>query len=156
MKLSQYILLPREERIAHIDLGVECKLGTLGRRQRGGLIPLFTLLGVEDDISSWVSSRIHVCHLCSCGRRRGQCGEVKHIYIGTARENQYDLPPQFRQNRHTAMQAAREKKPWHKAFDIFLQDIKVDSDLLLLPSRKLADMYGVSHAAIQRWKKLQS
>lgn len=152
MKLSEYVLKTREERTAHIDLTTECELGTLYGRSRGGNDKLYGLIGVEDDIENWTSERIHICHLCDCGRRKGECGNPYHIYIGTASENQYDLPAEFRHRR--AKGAGRPKggvnnEEKKAQFEVLSQS----PEFVKLSSRKAAKVIGVSHFTIQRWRR---
>jgi hypothetical protein len=154
MKLSEFILLGRKERTQHIDLNTECELKTLGRRDRGGLDTFLDLLGVEDDINNWTNAHIHICHLCDCGRRKGDCGNIRHIYIGTARENALDNDEEFRKKRGKLMISARKEWKPHINRERFLLDVELDRNLLSVSSRKLAEKYGVSHFTVQKWKKL--
>ena len=147
------MLKTREERTAHIDLTTECELGTLVKRTRGGNDRLYGLIGVEDDIENWTSARIHICHLCDCGRRKGECGNPRHIYIGTASENQLDLSPEFRNKR--AKRAGRPKGSINKKlidkkkkFD----ELSQSPEFAKLSSRKAGEILGVSHICIQHWR----
>lgn len=98
MDLSEYILKPRNERIAHADLATPCMLGEEHRsiRARRARKALLALLGVTDDIANWKGRRINMCHLCQHDSKKGWCENPEHIYIGTMRENQLDLPPEVR------------------------------------------------------------
>ena len=152
MKLSDYILLPREKRIEHIDLSTECEIGVLKRRKRGGLDALYGIIGVEDDIENWTNARIHVCHLCECGRRMGECGNIYHIYIGTASENQHDLSPEFRHER--AKGAGRKLGGVNDAErKLRFEMMQRDPEFARLSSRKAGELIGVSHFTIQRWRR---
>jgi hypothetical protein len=152
ISLSDYILKSREERIAHIDLSTDCELGTFRSRSRGGLDGLFSLIGVEDDIENWTVARIHCCHLCDCGRRKGECGNPRHIYIGTASENSLDLPKDFRVQRargdsgagHVISRNAEKYKQ-------FVTEYSTDVSMHSWSLRKLGRRYGVSNQAIKKW-----
>ena len=147
MKLSDYILLPREKRIEHIDLSTECELGTLYGRSRGGNDKLYGLIGVEDDIENWTSERIHICHLCDCGRRKGECGNPRHIYIGTASENQFDQGKEFLHKRAKA--AGRPKGSLNERtnvlLNIFRQMAVEDEGFLSLSNREIGRILGCGH-----------
>lgn len=89
MNLSDYIQLPREQRIAHIDLTSECILGK-AKNTRGARRSLVNYLGVEQDIKR---REIQCCHLCPNNSKAEQhCLNPLHMYIGTRTENEYDKP----------------------------------------------------------------
>jgi hypothetical protein len=92
MNLSDYIQLPREQRIAHIDLSAECTFvckPTTTKARRA----LLKHLGLEN-----VKGRtIHCCHLCPNNSTSTQlCVNPQHLYFGTATENNQDKPPEAR------------------------------------------------------------
>ena len=154
MKLSDYILLPKSERTKHIDLSSPCELGGFVKRQRGGCVSLFNLIGVtEDDIDNWTSARIHRCHACECGRRRGECGNPKHIYLGTAQENTIDIPKKTRLKRGKAMIGARTEWKTHPSRQRFIEDARANPELVKLSARVLAEMYECGRRTVNDWKK---
>ena len=93
-RLSEYILLPREVRKAHIDLSTPCILngGASGGRSRRGRKALLALLGVENDFPNWRTAKIQLCHACDCHSKNGYCENPLHLSIGTAKENISDIP----------------------------------------------------------------
>lgn len=90
MNLSDYILLPREKRIAHIDLTTPCITGKKWRKST-----FLDYLSIEDNISNWKESKIERCHLCECGSTNGHCVNPLHVYIGTPKENASDRPQEY-------------------------------------------------------------
>lgn len=88
MRLSDYILTPKEARTAHIDLSTECVIA--GVPSRAQILDYF---GIEDDVERWRDARIHRCHLCQHHSQNGWCSNPQHIYIGTASENAADKDP---------------------------------------------------------------
>lgn len=154
MKLSEYILKTREERISHIDLETECELGTFRRRSRGGCVDLLNLIGVEDDIDEWTPHRIHRCHLCDCGRRKGECGNPRHIYIGTAQENQFDQGKEFLHSR--AKKAGRPKGSMSDRtlvlLNIFRKMVEEDESFLSLSNREIGRRLGCHHGQVKKFR----
>jgi len=151
MKLSDYILLPRTQRIEHIDLSLPCELNGNGHKKKQILLDF---LQIENDVENWTKGRIHRCHLCSHGRGNGWCINPKHFYFGTASENQLDLPKEFRVSRGAASSTKGLPHKCNRDLLIrFCSDIDTDESLLKVGSRKLAKKYDVSHFTIQRWKK---
>lgn len=149
--LSDYILLSKEERTAHIDLSTECEPCGSGHRKKHILLDYLQL---TNDVENWTTARIHRCHLCEHGRRNGWCINPRHFYFGTASENQLDLPKEFRQHRGSL--SSTKGQPWastKEAKSQFFQDCLDNADILILGSRQLAETYGVSHFTIQRWKR---
>lgn len=93
MKLSEYILLSKEERTQHIDLDSPCIPGS--RKQ----IPKATILGHlgidEDDFNDWKKEGVQRCHLCSNNSKvDAVCRNPLHIYLGTQSENEADKSPE--------------------------------------------------------------
>lgn len=89
MNLSDYIQLPREQRIAHIDLTTDCILGR-AKNTNGARKALIKHLGITEDIKH---REIHCCHRCPNNSRAEQhCLNPLHMYIGTRTENAYDKP----------------------------------------------------------------
>lgn len=90
MKLSDYILLSREERTAHIDLSTPCDVRSHRCKERKEVI--LELLGVEDDVSNWFVGGVRNCHLCECDSTNGYCLNPLHFYVGTQKDNTRDIP----------------------------------------------------------------
>lgn len=89
MKLSEYILRPREVRIAHIDCSTPCDLQ--GERAKRDKQSILGFLGLENDVPDWKEAGIHRCHLCKCDSQNGWCANRLHYYIGTSSENTKDF-----------------------------------------------------------------
>jgi len=144
MKLSEWILRPREERIAHIDLSTPCELGGPTRSKH----VLINYHSLEDDVDNWCKARIHRCHLCECGRRKGSCSNPQHFYFGTASENQLDTDPEWRKKRSHRSGSAKKV---HPILDHVIASLpQVEG----LSSRKAAEVLGVSHFTIQRARRV--
>ncbi len=149
MKLSEWMQLSREERTAHIDLSTPCQPDGSWHRNKHVLLDFHEL---ENDYDNWMTSRVHRCHLCECGSRKGNCNNPQHFYFGTASENHLDTDPEWRKRRSAAAGAASKGNSWSSTAEArkrFLTDEPEGS------SRELAEVYGVSHATIQRWKLMQ-
>ena len=86
-KLSEWILRPREERTAHIDLTTPCELGKAWRKST-----FLDFHNLEDDVPHWKKARVERCHLCENHSTNGNCTNPLHVYIGTVRENKMDQP----------------------------------------------------------------
>lgn len=88
--LSDYILRPREERTAHIDLGSSCRhsrrspSGTYNRPAKDDILKY---LGIEDDIGAWQKAGICRSHLCPSDSHNGWCRNPQHYYLATWSEN---------------------------------------------------------------------
>ena len=96
MELTDYVLLPREQRTAHIDLTTDCVLSHVkgvngGKHARKALLDY---LGVLNDGSGL---KVQCCHLCnnSSGSDR-VCVSPLHTYFGTPLENVLDKPLEVR------------------------------------------------------------
>ena len=89
IQLSDYILLPREERIAHIDLSDPC---VCGKRTTRDNQPVFKKLlesfHIENDIPNRAHAKIDICHLCDSPF----CHNLNHVYLGSRLENRSDIP----------------------------------------------------------------
>ena len=85
MNLSEYILLPREKRIEHIDLESECIT-----RKKWLKSTFLDFHNIEDDVQNWKYNKIERCHLCDHNSRNGGCVNPRHVYIGTTKENAAD------------------------------------------------------------------
>jgi Spy/CpxP family protein refolding chaperone len=104
MNLSDYILLPREQRIAHIDLTTPCVL-VKGHNNRAPRRNLLRQLGLIDD---GVARTVHCCHLCpNNSAAKERCANPNHLYMGTSSENQHDIPVAQRIAISKKAQAAR-------------------------------------------------
>jgi hypothetical protein len=88
MKLSEYILLPREQRITHIDLSTPCD--PQGTKARNNKQTILDFLGVVNNIPNWITAKVQRCHACSCDSQRGWCANPLHYYLGTTAENVAD------------------------------------------------------------------
>lgn len=101
MNMSEYILLPREDRQGHIDLDTPCVLNGVatGGRARRGRKALLSLLGVENDVPNWTKAKIQMCHACNCHSENGYCENPLHISVGTVKENISDIPRKVRQEK---------------------------------------------------------
>ena len=101
MKLSEYILLPREERQGHVDLNTFCILngGSRPTKASRGRRALLDLLGIENDVPSWVKAKIQICHSCESHSKNGWCENPLHLSIGTVKENASDIPLEVLQER---------------------------------------------------------
>lgn len=93
-KLSEYILLPRSERTAHIDLSTPCECNKRkGKQENSGLFKkLCGKHGIINDIAHRRMANIDVCHLCP----QKHCQNPSHAYIGTSSENYRDVPEEKR------------------------------------------------------------
>ena len=104
MNLSEYILLPREERIKHTATCTEnwCVVGSsISGRPKQLRETLLTNLGVTDDVQDWNLAGIQVCHVCPQDSTNYYCAEPTHAYMGTAKENAADR-----------IQDPKEKEVW--------------------------------------------
>lgn len=84
IKIEDYILLPLSERQAHLKLDEPCierggRETTISIYMRGVLSHIF-------DTTIPIGGKICACHACN----NWKCGNYKHIYWGTNRENQLD------------------------------------------------------------------
>ena len=95
MKLSEHILLSKEERMSHCDLSSPCQFDQ--RKHRGlSRILFFEFAEVENDVGDLKSARIGVNHLCASDTNNGGCVNPLHIYIGTKSENSMDMSDEKR------------------------------------------------------------
>lgn len=104
--LSEYILLPREVRIAHIQLSSPCDCQGREKYKRQSNRKLFAKLcemhGIANDVESRQKAGVNTCHLCE----NKHCHNPHHAYIGTAKENQQDKP---KEQRSEAVRRGRKK-----------------------------------------------
>lgn len=98
MLLSEYILLPKENRTGHIDLSSPCIRGRYQREWKEQKQVFLDFLGVTNDIELW-RGKVHRCHLCDCHTKSDgwPCINPSHIYIGLPKENSWDRPLDKRQ-----------------------------------------------------------
>lgn len=97
MNITDYILLPIEERKAHIDLTLPCILDRRRKwtHQKNALLDWFN---VTNNSANWLYDGIHRCHACSNDSQASQvCINPKHWWIGTASENMMSRPLEKRQ-----------------------------------------------------------
>jgi hypothetical protein len=107
MNLSDYILLPREQRIKHIDLTIPCVCYT-GNQVSGRLKVRSTLLDHLSLVKHHGDYNIHCCHLCENGSYSGAvCLNPHHMYFGTAKENAQDIPADVRSETMRRANASR-------------------------------------------------
>jgi len=145
MKLSEWILRSREERTAHIDLSTPCEFDAPVRNKH----ILLNHLSIDDDCPNWTEAKIHRCHLCSCGRRKGGCVNPKHFYFGTASENQLDTNPEWRKQR--SRKCGTASKGTHPKLDRVIASLpQVEG----LSSRKAAEILGVTHHTVLRARRV--
>lgn len=77
IEMSEYILLPREERRAHLILS-DCCLERGGTSQEHrGVLAQFLITEFP------AGKKIHLCHACN----NEKCSNPRHLYWGTAYEN---------------------------------------------------------------------
>lgn len=87
MNLSDYILLPRNERTAHIDLNDPCQFNSSSRYRQC----LLDYLGIEIDLDAVERRKVYACHLCANDSWCDPCCcNPKHMYLGTPTENRFD------------------------------------------------------------------
>lgn len=87
MKLTEHLLLPREERTGHSDLNSPCQFTPKGSG-RGNLLDL---LGVEDDVPEVFRNGVHLAHLCEhSSTSETPCCNPRHTYFATPKENRAD------------------------------------------------------------------
>lgn len=106
MNLSEYILLPKEERQLHINLESPCILPKVKREwgMEKARLGLLNYLSLTKDISG---RKANCCHLCpNHSRSGGVCVNPLHLYFGTPSENQYDIPDEVRKPRMEKMLSA--------------------------------------------------
>jgi hypothetical protein len=108
VRLSEYILKSRDERVSHINLQSPC----IETNYRGAFRRLLLAVGVKDDVGDRTKAKIHVCHLCDY-RKRGNyaCGNPQHMYLGTPSENQMDKSEEARSA--PGRKTARERTGCH-------------------------------------------
>ena len=112
MKLSEYILLSQEERMAHLDASAPCILVERNRwtRMRFELLAQF---GIENDIDSW-RGKISRCHKCESHLSAGNtqiCINPCHWYWGTPKENTHDMPREHLQRGGYATKGVKHSRP---------------------------------------------
>ena len=85
IEITEYILLPKEERQKHLILVEPCI--ERGGPRSGGLSAYCKgLMAHLLDTSIPSGMKIHVCHACNNAR----CSNPNHLYWGTAQENRLD------------------------------------------------------------------
>lgn len=94
MNLSEYILLPREKRIEHIDLSTPCTFVPMSKwhGEKHGL----DFHELDNDCENWIESKVQRCHLCSGGSQNPVCNNPLHFYFGNPSENRLDIPHEVR------------------------------------------------------------
>jgi len=98
MKLSEYILLPLEQRRSHINLSTPCIPLSKGSYWRGRQ-RRFDSHDIVNDLENLQQAKVSECHLCPNCESPKICGNPDHIYIGTQRENIFDIDPALRRQR---------------------------------------------------------
>lgn len=113
MNITDYVKnTSREDRTQHIDLSTPCQDAYYQQNNQHGKVGdiVFSISGQKNrakenlkdflNISGNTNSKIHTCHLCTSKTKHGgKCVNPKHLYFGTARENQYDKPEITRKER---------------------------------------------------------
>ncbi|AVH85097.1 hypothetical protein RsoM2USA_169 [Ralstonia phage RsoM2USA] len=79
--INEYILLPKTERIKHLDLNSSCEYRGTNSTQCRGLLAYYL------DTNVPIGSKIHCCHACN----DDLCSNPKHLYWGTSSENRIDF-----------------------------------------------------------------
>jgi hypothetical protein len=90
MNLSEYLELPRELRITHIDLSTPCQCVEklpCGVYKAPSKNQILSFLGVEDNITNWRSARVCRAHACNKDSTNGWCRNPQHYYLATYSEN---------------------------------------------------------------------
>ena len=89
-KLSEWVLLPREVRVAHCDLSTPCKCvekTASGFYTRPKNCPLLLTLALQDDLPNWSTAGVVRSHLCPHDSKNGWCRNPLHYYFATRTEN---------------------------------------------------------------------
>ena len=106
MNLSEYILLPLEQRRSHIDLSTPCELRYRGFWCRN---PSWDFFGVVNDVGP-LKGKIARAHCCSNDTTHSHvCVNPLHHYIGTMEENSWDRSLEKRQAGGHAMRGKKRK-----------------------------------------------
>lgn len=94
INLSEYILLPRETRIAHIDLDSPCECLNHRKWQNNKILfrRVCGVLGIHNDVPNRKEAKIETCHLCP----EKHCQNPYHSYLGSSQENRLDVPAEIR------------------------------------------------------------
>ena len=100
MNLSEYILLPRETRVEHIDLSTPCDLHSRSFWSRN---PTWEFFGVVNDVGV-LKGKVTRCHCCGSDTTSNLvCINPLHHYIGVPKENTHDIPREHLQRGGFAM-----------------------------------------------------
>ncbi len=89
-KLSEWVLLPREVRVAHCDLSTPCNCvekSARGFYRRPKNCPLLFTLALQDDLPNWSTAGVVRSHLCPHDSGNGWCRNPLHYYFATPSEN---------------------------------------------------------------------
>ena len=84
--------------MGHIDLSSPCVPVSKGRYHRTR-DDRFRHLGVENDMGNLQKAKISQCHLCPNCEYPKLCGNIDHIYVGTQKENCFDIAPEVRRQK---------------------------------------------------------
>lgn len=107
MRVSDYILLPRSERIKHIDLTSPCELIKMGGNWTNRKSDFLCFHELDNDIELW-RGRVLRCHLCENDTQSEYvCINPKHVYLGTPRENLRDRPLELAQRGGKALKGIK-------------------------------------------------
>ena len=110
MRLTEYVLLPREERTRHIDLSSSCELVPKSRWARSK-DKHCDFHEVTNDVENWIEGKVQRCHLCHHGATTGVvCVNPLHFYIGNPQENRLDVPFEIRSEGSKGPKSEEAKK----------------------------------------------
>jgi hypothetical protein len=96
VKVNDYLLLEKTERLKHVELNSPCLLeagASTGLRAKLARDSLLKLLGLQNNVKNWRKGKVQLCHLCPHNSKNGYCHNPLHCYLGTPQENNQDLPP---------------------------------------------------------------
>lgn len=105
--IEEYILQSKEERQRHLALNEGCILIGGGSKDYRALLAHFLLTTIPS------GRKIHLCHACDVAG----CSNPRHLYWGTAKENQIDadlVSYSKRPRTEKERQLLREVAPWNK------------------------------------------
>ena len=111
MKVTDYVLLPRDQRLGHVDLNTPCIYFTANATWKSRKV-LLDYLGVTH-VAGQIN--IHCCHLCSYDKTLHRCINPLHMYIGTRQENELDKPQDQRSASASIAALSKTAEQYHTA-----------------------------------------